>query len=135
MLVLLIKGDIHLSAFIHYTTLEVYAIEVGGNTLLYLDAVEEALCFGWIDGVKKKVSETEMAQRLSPRGKKSSWTELNKERANRLEKLGLMRDEGRRVLPDRDRHSFRIDREIEQKLQEEKQVYVHCLSRSRLMPS
>lgn len=93
------------------------------DTLLYLDAVEEALCFGWIDGVKKKISETEMAQRLSPRGQKSSWTELNKERANRLEKLGLMTDEGRRVLPVGDRHSFRIDREIEQRLQEEKQVY------------
>ncbi len=40
------------------------------DTLLYLDAVEEALCFGWIDGVKKKISETELAQRLSPRSKK-----------------------------------------------------------------
>jgi uncharacterized protein YdeI (YjbR/CyaY-like superfamily) len=93
------------------------------DKLLYLDAVEEALCVGWIDGVKKKISETEMAQRLSPRSKKSSWTELNKERVCRLEKLGLMRDEGRIVLPDRDPYSFRIDRDIEQRLQEEKQVY------------
>jgi len=90
--------------------------------LLYLDAVEEALCFGWIDGVKKKISETELMQRLSPRSSKSSWTELNKERVRRLEKLGLMKDEGRRVLPDMDLDSFRIDRVIEQRLQEEKQV-------------
>ena len=41
------------------------------DTLLYLDAVEESLCFGWIDGVKKKISETQLAQRLSPRSKKS----------------------------------------------------------------
>ncbi|MEC0227342.1 YdeI/OmpD-associated family protein [Paenibacillus alba] len=93
------------------------------NMLLYLDVVEEALCFGWIDGVKKKISETELAQRLSPRSKKSSWTELNKERIRRLDKLGLMRDEGRRVLPDMDHNSFRIDEEIEQRLKEEKQVY------------
>lgn len=53
------------------------------DVLLYLDVVEEALCFGWIDGVKKKISETELAQRLS---------ELNKERVRRLEKLGLMRE-------------------------------------------
>jgi len=79
--------------------------------LLYLDAVEEALCFGWIDGVKKKISETGLAQRLSPRSKKSSWTELNKERVRRLEKLGLMRDEGRRVLPDMDFRS-RLDKFI-----------------------
>lgn len=32
------------------------------DTLLYLDAVEEALCFGWIDGVKKKLSETKLAR-------------------------------------------------------------------------
>lgn len=93
------------------------------DRLLYLDAVEEALCFGWIDGIKKKISETELAQRLSPRSKKSSWTELNKERVRRLEKLGLMTDEGRKVLPDMHYDSFRIDPVIEQRLQEEEQVY------------
>ncbi|MBD0383353.1 YdeI/OmpD-associated family protein [Paenibacillus sedimenti] len=98
------------------------------NILLYLDAVEEALCFGWIDGVKKKISETELAQRLSPRSKTSSWTELNKERVRRLEKLGLMRDEGRMVLPDMDHNSFRIDEVIEQRLKEEKQVYDNFMS-------
>lgn len=98
------------------------------NMVLYLDAVEEALCFGWIDGVKKKISETELAQRLSPRSKTSSWTELNKERVRRLEKLGFMRDEGRMVLPDMDDNSFRIDEVIEQRLKEEKQVYDNFMS-------
>ncbi|WP_419874057.1 YdeI/OmpD-associated family protein [Candidatus Pristimantibacillus sp. PTI5] len=98
------------------------------DTLLYLDAVEECLCFGWIDGVKKKISETGLAQRLSPRSKGSSWTELNKERVRRLEKLGLMRDEGRKVLPDMDHDSFKIDRVIEQRLKEERQVYENFLA-------
>ncbi|WP_127592880.1 YdeI/OmpD-associated family protein [Paenibacillus lautus] len=98
------------------------------DMLLYLDAVEEALCFGWIDGVKKKVSETELAQRLSPRSKISSWTELNKERVRRLEKLGFMSDEGRRVLPDMDPDSFRIDEVIEQRLKKEKQVYENFMA-------
>ncbi|MET3851287.1 YdeI/OmpD-associated family protein [Paenibacillus sp. OAE614] len=98
------------------------------DTLLYLDAVEEALCFGWIDGVKKKISETELAQRLSPRSKKSSWTELNKERVRRLERLGLMTNEGRKVLPDMNYDSFRIDPVIEQRLQEEKQVYENFMA-------
>lgn len=93
------------------------------DKLLYLDAVEESLCFGWIDGVKKKITETQMAQRLSPRSKKSSWTELNKERVRRLEKLGLMRDEGRKALPDMDYDSFKIDKVIEQRLKEERQVF------------
>lgn len=37
------------------------------NVIQYVDAVEEALCVGWIDGLKKKISDTELAQRLSPR--------------------------------------------------------------------
>jgi Uncharacterized protein conserved in bacteria len=98
------------------------------DTLLYLDAVEEALCFGWIDGVKKKISETQTVQRLSPRRKRSSWTELNKERVRRLEKLGLMTEEGRKVLPDMELDSFAIDPEIEQRLKEDEKVYTNFLA-------
>ncbi|GAA0360739.1 YdeI/OmpD-associated family protein [Bacillus horti] len=93
------------------------------DTVLYLDAVEECLCFGWIDGTKKKISETQTAQRLSPRAKKSNWTELNKERARRLERLGLMTDEGRKVLPDMGEGSLQIDKDIEVRLKEDKEVY------------
>ena len=98
------------------------------DTLLYLDAVEESLCFGWIDGVKKKISDTQLAQRLSPRSKRSTWTELNKERVRRLERLGLMQDEGKEVLPDMDPGSFKIDPIIEQKLKEDRQVYNNFLN-------
>lgn len=93
------------------------------ETLLYLDVVEEALCFGWIDGIKKKNSENQLVQRLSPRVKKSSWTELNKQRARRLEKLGLMTDEGRKVLPDLSDNAFIIDKAIEERLRETELIY------------
>lgn len=93
------------------------------NKIQYLDAVEEALCFGWIDGIKKKVSETQTAQRLSPRAKKSQWTELNKERVRRLEKLGLMTEQGRKVLPDMTAASFKIDTIIVERLKEEMETY------------
>ena len=69
-------------------------------TVKYLDAVEEAICFGWIDGIQKRFSSHELAQRFTPRKKRSNWTELNKERARRLINLGLMTDAGRAVLPD-----------------------------------
>ena len=65
-----------------------------GSELTYLDAVEEALCFGWIDSTGKQGY-----QRFSPRTKKSNWTELNKARVERLERLELMTDEGRKVVP------------------------------------
>ncbi|GAB6459449.1 YdeI/OmpD-associated family protein [Bacillus luti] len=93
------------------------------EVIQYLDAVEEALCFGWIDGIKKKISNTELAQRLSPRKKKSNWTELNKERVRRLYKLGLMKEEGLRVLPDMRPESFTIDVNIETRLKEDNQLY------------
>ena len=78
------------------------------NGLQYLDAVEEALCFGWIDSTIK-AGEGVMWRRFSPRRKRSPWTELNKERCRRLERLGLMTDAGRAVLPDM---GFQIDNDI-----------------------
>ena len=68
----------------------------------YLDAVEEALCFGWVDGLSKTFSELELARRFTPRRPKSNWTELNKARARRLITLGKMTDSGFAVLPDLD---------------------------------
>ena len=64
----------------------------------YLDVVEEALCFGWIDSTLKKLPDGRLAQRLSPRVKKSHWTELNKQRCADLERRGLMTDAGRKAL-------------------------------------
>lgn len=78
----------------------------------YLDAVEEALCFGWIDSIQKIIGGV-MMLRFTPRKKNSRWTELNKERARRLERLGLMTKAGRKVLPPMGCRSFRIDPEIE----------------------
>jgi len=77
----------------------------------YLDAVEEALCFGWIDSTVRPVDGTAM-QRFSPRKNNSLWTELNKERVRRLEYLGLMTDAGRTVLPPMGKRSFQFDPDL-----------------------
>ena len=81
----------------------------------YLDAVEEVLCFGWIDTTHKNMDGVDM-QRFTPRTAKSPWSELNEERCRRLEKLGLMTDAGRAVLPDMSESSFVIDPEIQKAL-------------------
>lgn len=78
----------------------------------YLDAVEEVLCFGWIDTTHKKIDGVDM-QRFTPRAARSPWSELNKERCRRLEKLGLMTDAGRAALPDMSESGFVIDTEIQ----------------------
>ena len=74
-----------------------------------LDAVEEALCFGWIDSTQKKMPNGTTVQRFSPRRHNSVWSELNKARVRRLERLGYMTDAGRAVLPDMDSNKFIID--------------------------
>ena len=80
------------------------------DALWYLDAVEEALCFGWIDSTVKNVGGVTL-QRFGPRTKKGRWTELNKERCRRLEKLGMMTEKGRAACPDLDAE-FVIDADI-----------------------
>ena len=69
------------------------------SAIAYIDVVEEALCFGWIDSTLKRLPDGRLAQRLSPRRKKSHWTQLNIERCKNLESRGLMTDAGRSALP------------------------------------
>lgn len=90
---------------------------VDDETFWYLDAVEEALCFGWIDSTIRTIDGV-VWQRFGPRKPRSPWTELNKERVRRLEKLGLMTDAGRRVLPPMGPRSFRVDPDVEKALKD-----------------
>ena len=69
-----------------------------GACLPYIDVVEEALCFGWIDSTLKRLPDGRLAQRLSPRRKRSHWTELNRQRCEELEKRGLMTEAGKEAL-------------------------------------
>ena len=64
----------------------------------YLDVVEEALCFGWIDSTVKRLPDGRCAQRLTPRRKGSHWTELNLQRCANLEQRGLMTPAGRAAM-------------------------------------
>jgi uncharacterized protein YdeI (YjbR/CyaY-like superfamily) len=65
----------------------------------YVEAVEEAICFGWIDGLEKSIDAERYALRFSPRRPKSSWTNTNKERARRMIVQGRMTSAGRATLP------------------------------------
>src|SRR5687768_1856412 len=60
----------------------------------YNDAVEEALCFGWIDSVVNKRNEESRYQYFGPRKANSRWSNLNKERIKRLMEAGLMQESG-----------------------------------------
>ena len=92
-------------------------------TFWYIDAVEEAMCFGWIDSTAKRLKNGIAAQRLAPRLKKSLWSELNKERCRRMEKLGRMTDAGRAMLPNMSPEGFVIDEDILKALKADLEVW------------
>lgn len=89
----------------------------------YVDAVEEALCFGWIDSTTKTLQDGVTYQKLAPRKKGSLWSELNKERCRRMDKLGMMTEYGRAVLPDMTPAGFVIDDDILAALQTDDVVW------------
>jgi uncharacterized protein YdeI (YjbR/CyaY-like superfamily) len=70
----------------------------GRPTCAYADAVEEALCFGWIDSTVNTLDDERGLQLMTPRKPKSSWTRLNRQRVAEMEAAGLMTDAGRRVV-------------------------------------
>jgi uncharacterized protein YdeI (YjbR/CyaY-like superfamily) len=78
----------------HKTEKEVWLVSCrnfsGKPRLAYNDAAEEAICFGWIDGIEKKIDGMASAQRFTPRKLKSNWSELSKERARQMIERGLM---------------------------------------------
>lgn len=96
---------------------------VDNGTFWYIDAVEEAMCFGWIDSTTKKMDNGITAQRLAPRRKNSLWSELNKEHCRRMERLGRMTDAGRAVFPDMSENGFVIDKMILDALQIDAEIW------------
>ena len=67
----------------------------GRPSVTYKQAVDEALCFGWIDGVRYRLDDTSFAQRYTPRRKGSSWSSVNVRRATELIEEGRMRPAGK----------------------------------------
>ena len=62
------------------------------------EAVEEALCFGWIDSLRNKRDAESVYQKFSPRKSTSNWSEINMNRAKRMIKAGLMTAHGQQAI-------------------------------------
>ncbi len=79
-----------------------YKVGSGKGGITYHNALDEALCFGWIDGTRKSIDETRWMIRFSPRQKKSIWSSVNIRRATELEQAGQMHAAGRKAFHERD---------------------------------
>jgi len=74
----------------------------GTPSITWPESVDEALCFGWIDGIRKTVDEDRYMIRFTPRKPKSNWSTVNIKRVAELTKLGLMKEAGLKVFNERE---------------------------------
>jgi uncharacterized protein YdeI (YjbR/CyaY-like superfamily) len=84
-----------------------YKVSSNLKSTSYKEAVDQALCFGWIDGLKKKVDEQSYTHRFTPRKSKSNWSTTNINRVGELTKLGLMHPIGTKVFNQRNKKKIR----------------------------
>jgi uncharacterized protein YdeI (YjbR/CyaY-like superfamily) len=66
----------------------------GKATMTWSDAVDQALCFGWIDGIARRIDNTSRVQRFTPRKPKSNWSTVNIKKVEELTARGLMKPAG-----------------------------------------
>ncbi|MFN8062020.1 MAG: YdeI/OmpD-associated family protein [Vicinamibacterales bacterium] len=78
--------------------LRIYKKDSGTPTVTYPQALDVALCWGWIDGLRKRFDEQSFLQRFTPRQAKSIWSEVNKGHVARLTKAGRMTPHGRKQV-------------------------------------
>ena len=76
--------------------LRIYKKASGRPTVTYAEAVDAALCWGWIDGIRKALDELSFLQRFTPRGRKSVWSQVNRDRVAQLIEAGRMTEHGLR---------------------------------------
>jgi uncharacterized protein YdeI (YjbR/CyaY-like superfamily) len=79
-----------------------YKVGSGRRSVRWPEVVDEALCFGWIDGIRKGIDAVSYRNRLTPRRKGSNWSAINIARVAELEAEGRMRQAGRRAFEIRD---------------------------------
>jgi uncharacterized protein YdeI (YjbR/CyaY-like superfamily) len=89
----------------------------GKPSITWPESVDEALCFGWIDGVRRTIDEESYSIRFTPRRPRSNWSAVNLKRVDELTKLGRMHPAGLRAFEARDpSRTYSYERKEDQKL-------------------
>lgn len=91
----------------------------------YNDAVEEALCFGWIDSIVKGIDTEKLAQRFSPRKAKSNWSEWNKVRMEKLIAEGKMTPAGLVYYKKEELKDYKIPADILREIKKEPTIWTN----------
>jgi len=110
-----------------------YKKDSGKPSITWPEAVDQLLCFGWIDGVRKRLDENSYTNRATPRRPRSNWSAINIKRVQELTKMGLMHPAGLQAFQARDPkksglYSFeqrpqKLDDKYEKKLRANKKAW------------
>jgi len=98
------------------------------GVIRYVDAVEVALCFGWIDSTQKRIDDGKPVQHFTPRRKGSNWCEQNLARCRRLVRLGEMTPAGLAVAPSLDPADFVFEDWVLDAIKADEQAWRHFQS-------
>lgn len=85
-----------------------YKKATGKPSITWPESVDEAICFGWIDGIRKSIDEERYMIRFTPRKKNSNWSTVNIEKVKKLTKLGKMKPEGIEAYKRRKEHKSKV---------------------------
>jgi uncharacterized protein YdeI (YjbR/CyaY-like superfamily) len=89
----------------HYKEKEIivgyYKVGTGKPSLTWSQSVDQAICFGWIDGIRRSVDSERYSIRFTPRKPTSNWSNVNIKKVEELKKLGLMKKPGLDVFNNR----------------------------------
>lgn len=78
--------------------IKIHKKDSGLRSITAAQALDVALCFGWIDAIRKSFDDRSFLQRYTPRGKKSRWSQVNREHVARLSAAGRMTEHGQRAV-------------------------------------
>ncbi len=85
-----------------------YKVDSGKPSMSWSQSVDEALCFGWIDGVRRSIDKESYCIRFTPRRSTSIWSDINIKKVEELTKLGLMTNEGQKAFALRKENKSRV---------------------------
>ncbi len=85
-----------------------YKVDSGKPSLTWSESVDQAICFGWIDGIRRSIDDESYSIRFTPRKPKSIWSAINIKKVEDLTKLGLMKPEGIIAFSKREENKSKI---------------------------
>ena len=123
----------------HQTETEIwigyYKKATGIPSIDWPQSVDEAICFGWIDGIRRKIDEKSYKIRFTPRNPKSHWSAVNLAKVEKLLELGLMMPAGLEVYHKRDekkskqasyeRQHIELDQQYEAKIRQNEKAWLY----------